>query len=150
MDFLLLSILLLLVATITAHYAIKRGRSAINWFIIGALFGIMGLLLLFLLPTLAEEKRTQDSETDNVSTTPSKSFDLADVVNENKQKKWFYLDNTHTQQGPVDFEKLASAWLNKEISAQTFVWSEGMSDWKTIQELNQFQESLSVKDISQN
>lgn len=142
MDFLIFSIILLLIGSITAHFAAKRGRSPINWFLIGALLGIMGLLLLFLLPNLATGKSLEKSSAAQTTANQPMSFDQPNTVSEYKRKKWFYLDNTHAQQGPVDFEKLMPAWKNKEISGQTFVWSEGMADWKKIEELQQFQSAI--------
>lgn len=134
MELLILTLVLLLIGSITAHYAVQRGRSPVYWFTLGALFGIMGLLLLFLLPDLANQK---DKKTNIVQSSVQ-----SHIANDYKGKKWYYLDDAHAQQGPMDFERLIPAWNDQLISSKTFVWSEGMSDWKTIEELHQFKEAL--------
>lgn len=129
---------LLLIGSITAHYAIQRGRSPFNWFMIGMLFGIMGLLLLFLMPNLA----TQSSSKTQVQTSVAIE---QNPPSEYQGKQWFYLDDSHAQQGPVSFRNLLPVWEKKGISSHSFVWCEGMSDWKTIEDLPRFKETLNAE-----
>jgi MFS family permease len=120
----LITILLcaLLFGQLTAHFARKKGRPPQLWFLIGALFGLLGLLLVFLIPpkrikpqvpVLKPLQRNSDSWL----------------------KMWYFLDSTHRQNGPLEFPDFIKAWREKRISASSFVWGEGMEHWKKIEEL---------------
>ena len=46
-----------IIGLICCYVAPKRGRSALNWFFLGWLFGIFGFLALFILPNKKDEKK---------------------------------------------------------------------------------------------
>lgn len=48
---------------------------------------------------------------------------------------WYYLDPTHSQQGPFEFLDLAKLRKEEHLSERSFVWGEGMKEWKQLSEL---------------
>ncbi|MGR3494093.1 hypothetical protein [Citreimonas sp.] len=46
----------LICAVVTAIIASSKGRSGFGWFLIGAVIGVFGIILIACLPSLAEEK----------------------------------------------------------------------------------------------
>jgi len=111
--------------TITAYFAQKRGRDLFSWFIIGMLLGILGLIILFLIADRSKVEPEKD--------VPEPI--LPHVVS----KDWFYLDDNRQQHDPVSTEELKSLRERGEISSDTYVWSEGMEDWKKLQEIPEFE-----------
>jgi hypothetical protein len=116
-----------------SYFASQRGRDPFAWFMIGMLLGILGLLLLFLLPPLENEKKE-----------PVEPEEIAPVITEPAERltDWFYLDKNRIQVGPVAFNALKSAWDDKEITIETLVWREGMGEWKKVAELPSLREVL--------
>ena len=54
LSLLLSLILLLIIASFSAHYANQKGRNPIAWFIIGTIIGIFAPLILFFLSDLKD------------------------------------------------------------------------------------------------
>lgn len=134
----LISLLLLLFfAFLSAYIAKQRGRDPVAWFMIGILLGIFSPLLLMILKPLNPgqelEGETEEHETLRISSSVEESY---------ANKEWFYLDLSRKQQGPVYFKALRLLWEEEKITSSTYVWTEGMSQWKRIRELPGFAESL--------
>lgn len=116
----------------SSYFAKQRGRDPFAWFLIGMLLGILGLLLLFLLPplsqTLEEEapKALQEQKEDD-------TFRL---------KSWYYLDEKRQAVGPTNFNQLKKAGQLGKIGPETLVWCEGMVEWKPLMDLPQVQEAV--------
>ena len=49
--------------------------------------------------------------------------------------EWFYSDAQRTQHGPVSAADLAALHTKGQLSAETLVWREGMSEWKPWREM---------------
>lgn len=113
----------LLFGVVVSHFAKNRGRSAFGWFFIGFLFGVIGLVLIFLLPKV-EKHAAQPGQK---STLPKRS--------EAWLKMWYYLDPMHIQQGPFDFPDLIKKWREKGITEKSYIWGEGMAGWKRLADL---------------
>lgn len=135
----MLSIILwVLIGAATAYFAHQRGRDPYIWFAIGILLGLFGILILVLLPPVgsAQEKVEEPTpfflESDKQ---PKIGYSV-------ESKEWFYLDKLRQQIGPVQFETLKQQWEEGEIDEQTFVWYEGMSDWKQLNELPETVEKM--------
>jgi hypothetical protein len=120
----------LLIATIvgflSAHLAARRGRNSFLWFGIGFLFGILGILAIFLIPSA---KKKQNSEAKTLKAIPQLYIDGPN------DRFWYYLDSTQQQQGPMSHNALTQAWKKGEIASTTLVWHEELPDWKELQEL---------------
>ena len=141
MEILLTVVLWILMGTATSYFASQRGRDPFAWFLIGMLLGLLGLLLLFLLPpvTPVEEKQEEFEVEEFADELPKK-----EPVNENYRfKDWFYLDDRQMQLGPMPFMTFRKAWEQGKVGEQTFVWTEGMENWRKIQDLPGFKEVLS-------
>jgi hypothetical protein len=110
---------------LAARLATKRGRKPLHWFIIGALFSGLGILSLFLLPKIA----------------PIESPPLSPVTpkeprySEYWHKLWYYVDLAHLPQGPFAFSDFVQKWQEKQVTASTYVWGEGMQEWKKLADL---------------
>lgn len=131
-----LSLMLGVVAgLIGAYYARERGRRPEVWFFVGLLFGLLGLLVLFLLPRFDEEGGQQEQlagvEQTPVSEVPDPRF-----------QDWFFLDDRRCQQGPVPFRQLIGAWRDRVIHQESYVWTEGMPTWEPIRQLPLLLEKL--------
>lgn len=132
----IVTVVLVLLGSVTAYYAKKRGRDPIIWFLLGMFFGLLGLLLLFLMPSLAENEKTIPNTLSTSVLPNTVSVDYPKMV-------WYYLDSSHKQQGPVTFDALRSMWSTASLFRNSLVWCEGMVDWKRIEELPQLEEKLS-------
>lgn len=105
---------------IASNMARKQNRDPGFWFLMGFFFGALSLLTLLVL-------RRKDLSTPHkkvvVPKTPLR-FD-----------EWYYLDSTHSPQGPIPFQDLAQLWSDKRLEKNTFVWSEGMEEWNPIEKI---------------
>jgi MFS family permease len=111
---------------LASHFAKKRGRGPLGWFFIGLFLGIIGLLVLFLLPRV-EKRSSTIPQKPLIPTQPKRSDAWL--------KMWYYLDTTHIQQGPLEFPDLIKKWKEKGISEKSYIWGEGMKEWQRLAEL---------------
>jgi hypothetical protein len=62
-------------------------------------------------------------------------------MNTELQKKWFvYLSDHH--EGPFDAAELSEKKQNGLINQQSYVWAEGMTDWKPLNEVNELANAI--------
>lgn len=115
-----------------SHFAKKRGRSAYLWFWIGFCFQILGVLAVFLVP-----KRKKPPSP------PSPTLMIE--KNDAWLKMWYYLDLSHSQQGPIEFPDLIQKWKVQEIALSSYVWGEGMKEWKQLTELPELLKEFPVR-----
>lgn len=85
-------------------------------------FGIFGLLALFLFPK--EQSKPLGEEITVLPVIEPMKPELA--------TQWFYLDEMHVQKGPIALSELKELYKNQVISDKSYVWSEGMQQWKTL------------------
>jgi len=111
----------------TSYIASKRGRDPYLWFAIGVLFGLFGLLLLVILP---DQNPQSDQEPDEIAIiTPE--LPNQDCTN----REWFCIDTQRIQHGLIDYKTLKALWLDGKLVDNSYVWSEGMAEWKKIIDL---------------
>jgi hypothetical protein len=105
----------------------QRGRNPLHWMIAGALFGILALIALFLLPA---RKR-------NPAPAPvQKAAPKLTILSPSHQEKlWYFLDEQSTQLGPMSFDALSKAWNEGKVNENTYVWNESMENWQKFQEV---------------
>jgi MFS family permease len=111
---------------LASYFATKRGRYPLGWFLIGFFLGAIGVLLLFVLPKVEKSP----------SRPPQKSlYPHLAVRSEAWLKMWYYLDPTHKQQGPFEFPDLIKKWKEKGICETSYIWGEGMPQWRRLSDL---------------
>lgn len=128
-----------------AYLAPKKGRNPKNWFIIGLFMGLLGVLLLLLLPSTDRKREEFIQKQRGAPAQQPQPIPLSARLNEITAKIWYYLDAAHKQQGPVDFPFLSRQWNQKMFSNNTYVWADGMEQWKKIGELPELQNELRKK-----
>lgn len=131
-------IIFLLLGSLTAYLAQQRGRDPYLWFAVGGLFGLLGLLVLFLLPQI-----DKNAETETKQTVPDKDIILVEPLPDPLNAQWYYLDEKNQQQGPIGIRALKQKWLEEGIDMETLVWCEGMEYWKRISQIESLENRLS-------
>lgn len=126
---------------LTAYLAEKRGRSRAWWFWIGALFGLLGFLILLLMPRLPPSEGTLAVRKSRVLP-ENQGVTAATASSPLMEKSWFYLNSIRQPQGPMPFSSLKSLWKDERITAATYVWHEGMENWKKIGDYPELQSIL--------
>lgn len=112
-----------------AHFARKRGRRPVVWFFLGTSLGLFGVALLFLLPKIEPKKWPGP-------------LPMSPKPMPRQDELWFYLDQNHAKQGPLPFRDFHRAFEKAEFSDKSYVWSEGMEDWKHLEELPEVRRDL--------
>jgi hypothetical protein len=121
----------LLIGATTAYFAERRGRSPLIWFFVGAFLGIFGLILLFILTSYAA-KGAEKGKSEPVVFAAAPPLVALPVVAE---KLWYYLDQKNQQYGPMPYAQIKDLLDRQELTIDTYVWCEGMENWKHISEL---------------
>ena len=122
----------LIIGATSAYYAQLRGRDPISWFVIGMLLGIIGLIILFFLPQLEQKVVPEDSPIEPVPLAAPSSTQCI------RFKEWFYLDPTHTQQGPISYLTLERLIDQGQLKSSSLIWSEGMEGWSPVDSIPDF------------
>ncbi len=128
---------LLSFAFLSAYIAKQRGRDPVAWFILGVLLGIFSPILLYILKPLPSVETKEENE-DIKLQYPQQDSPFIGYV----EKEWYYLDKSQQQQGPVAFKVLKALWQEEKITPMTYIWTEGMEQWKRIREMPGFIENI--------
>lgn len=107
-----------------ALYAKQRGRHPISWFFIGVLLGIVGILLLFILPIKKETPQTHAPSQQPPEEDPNKPFAF-----------WYYVDEQECQQGPMSEKAFLEAKEEGKVNPLSLVWNTSMKGWKRLEEI---------------
>jgi hypothetical protein len=126
------------VGGISALYAPSKGRSSLNWFFIGLFFGVFGLLLLFLLPSLKKDEEISKGglPAEKTPSIEQKSQEVSPHLEEIKKDDWFYLDGNKKPQGPCTRESMKEKWQQGSLSQESWVWNESIVVWKKIADVS--------------
>jgi len=120
----------LLMGCLTAYFASKRNRNPAKWFIVGLFLGLIGIIILFVLPIgTDEEKQAQIMDTTRCISYTSPVLN-EEIKEDNDLQEWFYLDKKHQQHGPVSLVQIQQLDKEDQLSIDGFVWKEGMANWK--------------------
>ena len=142
-------ILLLMIASFTAYYANRKGRNPLLWFMIGILLGIFAPLILLFLPAVKSERGNDGLPTMTISNPDPSLQDLPPSPvkseikrREEEEKLWYYLDQNHQQMGPVSIIALRELWNRGQLELTSYVWSDGMTQWQTVDDLPDLKAAL--------
>jgi hypothetical protein len=128
--------LCLIIGAATAYFANQRKRDPLIWFMIGMLLGLLGLLLLFLLPPGKEEGSKETVELEEIPPQSSIEHHPRPITHDYLVKDWFYYDRSRQRHGPIRFDKLKELWKKGEINEESFIWAEGMTEWLKLEEVH--------------
>ncbi|MBN1914390.1 MAG: DUF4339 domain-containing protein [Parachlamydiales bacterium] len=119
---LFLTIILLSLGFISAHIAQKRGKNPYFWFMIGFLFGLLGMVfLLFSKKSKVFDEKPLPPETSLLASLP--------------KVLWYYLDSQNKTLGPMSLQKLQEEWNLGKINPNTYVWTEDLETWKQLKDI---------------
>lgn len=143
--------ILLIIASLTAYYADRKGRSFTIWFILGVLLGVFAPLILFFLSSNNGSNKKNDIPSMSVSK-PDPSLQIAASpppveFKGNEDKLWYYLDKDHQQMGPVSIVALRDLWNRGLLELTSYVWSQGMNDWLKVEQLPELKAALNKESI---
>ena len=124
----------ILVGTLTAYLAVKRGRGMYAWFFWGTFLGLIGLAILFFLPKIKENE------------VPVSKLDP--LPEGHLQKLWYYLDLDNKQRGPISTSKLQEELQTGNLDQTTYVWNEEMDDWRRIADILEIKQLIPSKTLS--
>ncbi len=147
-DLYLISFIALFVGAICCFVSKKRGRRPLLWFFLGFSFGILMILLLYILPNknrLTQKPAFVESRSNPISYAPESMVETTTIhlpQIEVGAHPWYYLDVEDQQLGPVDFSVLKQEWKNEKITAQSFIWTQGMNDWQRITDFSDIERDL--------
>lgn len=110
----------------SSHYAEKRGRNEVVWFVLGALFGVLSVALLFWLPDLKKPSKNGDIEITPITIKKGSNH---------SEMGWYYLDNEHKQHGPVSFSRILDLAKVGDLKKESFVWHANLTDWTKLTDL---------------
>jgi hypothetical protein len=132
MEFFVVIISWLLFGGVASYFASQRGRDPLAWFVIGMLLGILGILLLFLLPPIeaANAEKEEPMPVKETAATPARLVE------------WYYLDSNRNTVGPLSFSLLTKASFDGLVKADTLVWSQGMAEWKRVDQVQELKTLL--------
>ena len=119
-----------LTGSISCYFASRRGRNPFYWFIIGAVFWIVGVIVLFFLP--------------EITVTPPKEEKLQPKPSPLTFQKWYYLNSKHEQQTPISFDQLKTLWKEGDLKSSSYVWTMGMDEWCRVKEYDDLLEILTT------
>ena len=128
-------------AVLSSYIADKRGRSSTFWFGIGFFVWFMPFVLFFL-PPLHDSQSKRQLATADISLVPGSSIDFQSVslkgthFKDLENKEWYFLDNSHTQQGPMSYSTLKQIWKEEKMHTSSFVWADPMENWMKVHEVH--------------
>ena len=126
-----------------AHFAEKKNRSSLGWFILGFAFNLIALIALYFLSPL--KKLEKEKKMDRSSGLPPPfPIDTTEIVEENELKNalWFYLDDKHQSQGPVSLIALRELWATNGLTLRSYVWRASLPAWERVEKFPKLIELL--------
>ncbi len=126
---------------VCSRIARKRNRHPFGWFVLGAFFGIFGLVLLYVLPPKKVKQVTEPIQTEPVKVEEEALPEPATL--------WYYLDEDNNQFGPMSFDLIEDAWEEQRIGEKTYLWNESMEDWKTLESIPEVRKKLMEPELAE-
>jgi len=140
-----LAIVSMLTFGLTAAYLAKRiKRNPYIWFFLGSIFKIYALAWMLFLQLIAKillyairkkisrasSSHTQQNTT--IETTASHTLSVTDAA---EKTPWYYLNHERKTIGPMSFTAFCAKWKSGEISTESYIWNETLTEWTLFKEL---------------
>lgn len=137
-----------------SNLARNRGKKPQLWFQLGFFFGILALILLYIL-IWKEKWSSKQTFAEEGALPPSSGLGKETLLTVGKalvtleERDWYFLDPQNNQKGPISFYELKTKLAEGILSEKaTFLWSEGMDKWKPLIELPYLKMILNGKSTS--
>lgn len=133
----------ILVGIVSAYIAFKKNRNYLAWFFGGMFLGLIGIIVLLILPPLeitsnANRDLLEKRALSELKENPSIFQDKVLIDGET----WYYLDENRKNVGPMSFEQLVEQVKKRPNKEETWIWNKGMPGWKRAKELPLLSEKL--------
>lgn len=140
MQMLIVLIFWLIFGSIASYLAKGRGRDPVAWFFLGVGLQLIALIILYMLPPL--NKSDHDASLELNEDQQMAEFEFPDPAKDLYVKEWFFVNSDRLAQGPFSFDEMQQKWADGFMGRQTYVWSEGMVDWRRIDNFPVFESSV--------
>ncbi len=121
---------------LTAYLAGRKNKNPQIWFWVGLTLGLLGILLLYLIPEKVVKKP---------KAAPLKPVELPPPPQPQSEQEWHYYNNEKLRCGPIGRKELIELIEKKQLQAGSYVWTPGLEDWKKVQEIGDLQPPSPVK-----
>ncbi len=126
-----------------SRQAKKKNKNSLLWFQLGFLFGAVALIAFFLLG-LKEKANSQKLVKEAATASASSNAEIPPPLEDKRnttldKREWYYLDKENKQVGPITFDLLKKEHSDNKILDKTLLWSLGMEDWKSFDQLSYLQ-----------
>lgn len=111
--------------------AYRCGRRPLLWFLLGFLFGLIGVFVLFFLA-----RRTRSSEKQHAVVAGPSPWE---------SDYWYFLDGERKRRGPFNLRQLASAAKAGDLKQESWVWNDQLSEWRQVHHLDGLPTELNLK-----
>jgi len=138
-------VLLIMFGFLTGYIAKRKGRDPVIWTMVGIIFGMIGTLLLLALPAYKEKSQIKEDQNDEMEINELAVFSKEDCSAKLFQTNWYYLNEKLEQNGPYAFNLLKKIWIDGKITPNSFIWTEGMTNWEKILDLPEVYNCLQSK-----
>jgi glucan phosphoethanolaminetransferase (alkaline phosphatase superfamily) len=123
--------------TLCSFLAKKKQKNPTIWFFIGLFLGIMGVALIFVISWIEKKKKKFLLKTATFSPQVSDHKEYWNSF-------WYYIDLSNQQSGPIEFITLTEVWKKQKLNEESYVWKEGMEEWKKIREIPHLLQNLKL------
>ncbi len=144
-------IISVIMGLLSAYFAKKRNRNPIRWFLIGATFGLIGVLILLILPAVGKPTNLTNQvetapatikEANSESVVPADSSPSFPIykkrISSDKSIQWYYIDEKSNTIGPFIIDELRKEIIKKKLDISTYIWCEEYNDWTRINEFQNY------------
>lgn len=133
--------LMALMAYVCGTLAQRQGRNPLLWSFAALLFGMIPIFILIFFH-IRKKRAPKTSALQGVAVQELMVMPPLLLSPSFEGHFWYYLDSQEQQRGPMDFNEIEKAWEKRELSPQTFIWNEKMTEWKKIEEIEPLLEQL--------
>jgi hypothetical protein len=136
----------LAIGGITSYFAQKRDRNPFLWFFIGVFLGVLGILILFLLPHKKNPRvAPAPVMASSAYSSPAAPEDFPTELSTQKKRlsanpkiHWYFIDKNKMSQGPLKLEEIKAAYNKGLITSDTLLWNEELEYWAQLKDFSNY------------